>query len=716
MPMGQGRYGAYAGTHPASRAIGKMFVPAAFLLLLLLLGCSTAGEAPGALGSPAPAQLRSPPAGEWLAPGRTYDEQRYSPLDQVDETSISSLGLAWYADIETARGAEASPLVIDGVLYNIEPWNITKAYDARTGNLLWRYDPQVPRETARLACCDIVSRGLAAWAGKIFIATLDGRLIALDAATGAPVWSRQTLESDWPYTVTGAPRVFDGKVLIGNAGADAGARGYVSAYDAATGEMLWRFYTVPGDPAKGFENAVLERAAATWTGEYWTLGAGGTVWDSIVYDPELGLVYIGVGNGSPWPQVYRSPQGGDNLFLSSIVALNAKTGEYVWHFQTTPGDQWDYTATQPMVLADIEIGGRVRKVIMQAPKNGFFYVLDRATGEFISGENFVTVTWASGLDENGRPIPDQAALYDTQAALVYPSGWGGHNWHPMSFNPQTGLMYFPVTESPQVFRLDKQFVPQPGTLPNLGVTHLTQDDDDQRFAQQISDTSKAWLVAWDPVSQSERWRVEYPLSGSGGTLTTAGNLVFQGTINSTFAAYRATDGEKLWEMPVQQVPMAAPITYMIDGVQYVAVNAGWGGGLIHAPSTDYSGLVLGQPRLLVFRLGADERLPSAAIAPRTVAQRPVLDADADTIAQGRSLFAKYCSACHGEDARGGVKDLVRARPATLDQFNAIVLHGAAQDRGMASFADVLDEEQSNQIWQFLTFRTLEDWEQLQESN
>src|SRR5690606_24433369 len=302
----------------------------------------------------------------------TYDEQRFSPLAQINPETVGRLGLAWYADINTERGMEASPLVVDGVLYNVQPWNIVTAYDAKTGRVLWTYDPEVPLRFGRLACCDIVSRGLAAWNGKIYLATLDGRLIALDAKSGEPVWSVLTVDNSKGYTITGAPRVFDGKVMIGNGGAEVGVRGYVSAYDAETGAQLWRWYTVPGNPADGFENAAMEMAAKTWTGEWWTAGGGGTVWDSLAYDPELNLVYVGTGNGSPWAWKWRSPGGGDNLFLASIVALRADTGEYVWHYQTVPGEQWDYTATQHMILADLAIGGRTRKVLMQAPKNGFF--------------------------------------------------------------------------------------------------------------------------------------------------------------------------------------------------------------------------------------------------------------------------------------------------------------------------------------------------------
>ncbi len=398
--------------------------------------------------------------GQWMGTGRTYDEQRFSPLDQINAGNVRRLGLAWFADIATTRGMEASPLAIDGVLYNVQPWNVVTAYDGRTGKVLWSYDPQVPLRFGRLACCDIVSRGLAAWQGRIYVATLDGRLIALDAKSGEPVWSTLTVDNSKNYTITGAPRVFDGKVLIGNGGAEVGVRGYVSAYDATSGKLLWRFYTVPGNPADGFESPALEKAAATWTGEWWKAGGGGTVWDGISYDPELKTVYIGTGNGSPWVRKWRSPGGGDNLFLASIVALDAETGAYKWHYQTVPGEEWDYTATQQMILAEIEVGGKPRKVLMQAPKNGFFYVLDRQTGELISAEKIAPINWATSVDmKTGRPVENPQARYGTTPVMVSPGAGGAHNWNPMAYSPLTGLVYVPVTETYMAYAAAETFAP-----------------------------------------------------------------------------------------------------------------------------------------------------------------------------------------------------------------------------------------------------------------
>lgn len=651
--------------------------------------------------------------GEWMAPGRTYGEQRFSPLDQINAGNVAGLGLAWYADLAVDRGVEASPLMVDGILYNIEPWNVTVAYDAASGKELWRYDPQVDRDKGRLACCDIVTRGVAAWKGKIILATLDGRLIAVDGKTGKPVWSVDTLEPVWPYTITGAPRVFDGKVLIGNAGAEGAARGYVTAYDAETGKQLWRFYTVPGDPSKPQENKILEMAAKTWTGEWWKRGGGGTVWDSIVYDPELDLVYLGVGNGGPWPQAYRSPGGGDNLFLSSIVALKADSGEYVWHYQTTPGEQWDYTATQPMILADLMIEGKRRKVLMQAPKNGFFYVIDRTTGKLISAKPYVAMNWATGIDPaTGRPHVNPEARYGVVPVIVTPGPGGGHNWHPMAFSPQTGLAYFPVTEMYAAFSLNPAFKQSPGNMSQLGISTTGYELTRKAAADFAAANNKAWLTAWDPVAQKERWRVPYPMRGSGGVLATGGNLVFQGTVGGTFAAYRADTGEKVWEMPVQQVPIAAPISYMVKGVQYIAVNAGWGGGLSHSTSAKSLGFPLSKPRLLVFKLDGAAALPALEDAGSSLERPSDKGLSAEAIARGEQLFAQQCSTCHGERARGGVKDLRRMTPATHAEFFDIVLRGKRRETGMASFGDILTQADAEAIHAYLVRRTNEDWAEI----
>ena len=640
----------------------------------------------------------------WMAVGRDYKEQRFSPLTGIDKANVSKLGLAWFADLDTYRGVEASPLEVDGVLYNTSAWNITTAYDATNGQVLWSYDPKVPPAFGRKACCDIVSRGLSVWKGKVLIATLDGRLIALDARTGQPVWSVDTFagEPPWPYTITGAPRVFDGKVLIGNGGAELGVRGYVTAYDVETGKKLWRFYTVPGDPSKGFENKAMEMAAKTWTGEWWKYGGGGTAWDSMVYDPRLKLIYVGVGNGSPWVQKYRSPGGGDNLFLASIVALNADTGAYVWHYQETPGEQFDSTATQPMILADLSIKGRVRHVLMQAPKNGFFYVLDRATGTLISADAFTPMTWAKGVDlKTGRPVETPDARYGSTPVLLSPGAGGAHNYNPVAYSPTTGLVYMSVVQGFMSFAAAPNWTP---ASRGTGAAYFGDDALRKQQAAYGDAHQKAWLSAWDPVKRKEAWRVPYPRDGSGGTLATAGNLVVQGTVNKTVAVYRATDGKKLWESGVQTVPVAGPITYEVNGVQYIAVNAGWGGGLAHVQANSFRDLRVSTARLLVFKLGGTEKLAPMPPEEQPPPPAPYVSAPEPVIRKGGELYAANCALCHGAMARGGIKDLRHMSADTSAHFLDIVLGGSRKAQGMASFADVLSKDDAEAIHSYLSAR------------
>jgi len=650
---------------------------------------------------------------QWLMDGRTYSAQRFSPLDQINEDNVAELGLAWYHDLHTLRGVEATPLMIDGVLYNISAWNVTTAHDAGTGEVLWQYDPEVPRAWGRYACCEPVARGLAAWQDKIIIATLDGRLIALDARTGVPEWSVQTFDSEWPYSITGAPRVFDGKVVVGNGGADLGVRGFVSAYGADDGRFLWRFYLVPGNPADGFENAAMEMAAKTWSGTWWELGGGGTAWDSIAYDPELNLVYIGTGNGSPIVRHFRSPEGGDNLFLCSIVAVEADTGEYRWHYQEAPGEEWDYTCTQSIVQAELLIDGDERKVIMHAPKNGFFYVLDRETGELISAENFVPVNWASHIDlTTGRPVENIAiARYGTEPSLITPGPGGGHNWFPMAYNRMTGLAYFPTYEQWVAYAREENFTPRKFRS-SSGWGGYSGDALTKRIElqQQAASRERAWLTAWDPVRQKAVWQVPLPRHGNGGVLTTAGNLVIEGTTKQTLSIFRATDGELLWEMPVQSSPVAGPITYTLNGEQYIAVNAGFGGGAAQIERGAGTAPNRAEARLLVFKLDGTEQLPPLADAP-PVPNPPPLRASEETVQRGAQIYAQTCAECHGQLAMGGVKDLRYMSRETHDTFNDIVLNGTLEEQGMAGFADLMSEQDTGAVHAYLIARANEDWGQ-----
>ena len=651
--------------------------------------------------------------GNWMSWGRSYNEDRYSPLDLINDNNISGLGLAWYYTFNNHRGNEATPIVVDGVLYTTTAWNITVALDAKTGQEIWYHDPRVPPEWGKMACCDVVTRGLAAWNGKVIIATLDGRLIALDDKDGTPVWTAQTFSHDWPYSITGAPRVFDGKVIIGNSGGELGVRGYVTAYDAETVAQLWRFYTVPGNPALGFESETMAMAARTWNGEWWKYGGGGTVWDSIVYDQEFDRIYIGVGNGSPWVQAYRSPGGGDNLFLGSIVALNADTGAYVWHYQEVPGEQWDYTASQHMILADLKIDGKVRKVIMQAPQNGFFYVIDRLTGKLISAEKFAPNTWASHVDLNtGRPAINPQAYYDTEPVMSTPAPAGAHNWNPMSYSPRTGLVYFPAQEIWFGYARNQKYdVTQPKQFRTTnGILFIFNPETGS--PQLDPGGEKGWLAAWDPVRQREAWRVNYPEPGSGGVLATAGNLVMQGTRDNRFVIYRADNGEMLWEQPVQTAPVAGPISYTVDGEQYIAVNAGWGGGMAMMELAASKRVQRSNSRLLAFKLGGTATLPPLAALGSIPAPPPVPEVTEQIITTGAELYGQHCASCHGMGARGGgvIKDLRHMETGTHATFNAIVLQGARVSLGMGDFSDVLSETDADAVHAYLIQRANQDWE------
>ncbi len=662
--------------------------------------------------------------GQWMSTGRTYDEQRHSPLQQINADNVKDLGLDWYFDYPTKRGMEATPIVVDGTLYTSGSWSIVYAFDAKSGKLLWYYDPQVPKSWMVNLCCDAVNRGVAVWNGKVYVGTLDGRLIALNAKDGAPVWEVQTTDKTKPYSITGAPRIVKGKVMIGNGGAELGVRGYISAYDAETGDMVWRFYTVPGDPAKPYESEQLAKAAETWTGdEYWKFGAGGTVWDSMAYDPELDLFYFGVGNGTPWNRMIRSPGGGDNLFVSSIVAVRPDTGEYVWHYQTTPGESWDYTATQHMILADLEIDGKPRKVIMQAPKNGFFYVLDRETGEFISAEKYTAVTWASHVDpETGRPVETENARYEDGPQVVFPNTQGGHNWHPMSYSPETGYVYIPAQIGLMNYANDDEFVFRDQGW-NVGVDVMVAvTPEDKALREKVIAEFSGFMSAWDPVANKEAWRIPMTNMWNGGILSTAGNLLFQGNAEGELVAYRADSGKKLWSFPAYTGIVAAPITYTVDGEQYVAVNAGWGGALIafgEIAGRTAKDIVPGgsnHSRLLVFKLGAKEQLPKPTET-REIPTPPPLEADVEVVEAGHKLYMFNCHFCHGDSAVSGssVPDLRMLSPQTHEEFYAIVLGGLRHNKGMAGFAGRLDKDDADAIHAYLIKRAHDLQDELNES-
>ena len=648
--------------------------------------------------------------GNWLTYGRTYSEQRFSPLKQIDNRNAARLGLAWYFDLDTHRGQEATPIVVDGVMYFSTAWSKVFALNAATGARLWSYDPKVPRQWGANACCDVVNRGVAVWQGRIYIGTLDGRLIALDAATGQLVWEQLTIDPRRRYTITGAPRIVKGKVVIGNGGAEFGVRGYVSAYDAQTGKLVWRFYTVPGDPAKPFEQPILAEAAKTWTGEWWKIGGGGTVWDAIVYDPELDLLYIGVGNGGPWNEKYRSPQGGENLFTCSVVALKPDTGEYVWHYQENAADDWDYDSAEQMILAEIPIAGKPRKVLLHAPKNGFFYVIDRETGALISAKPFTFINWATGFDmKTGRPIESASARYPhVDSPPIIPGPLGAHSWQPMSYSPLTGLTYIPVNEVGFNYKPEENFEFKNSAL-NFGIDMVAAGmPQDPNIKKAILDSVKGKLVAWDPVQQKQAWAVERPGPWNGGTLATAGNLVFEGTAAGHFDAYRADTGEKVWSFDAQTGVMAGPVTYTVNGEQYVAVLAGWGGvfPLVSGEVSFKSGHVHNVSRMLAFKLDGKASLPPLPPPEELVLNPPASTASAAAIHHGEAVYQRFCSGCHGDVAvSGGVlPDLRYSATLANERWFKIVLDGAYQSLGMVPFGKEVSQQDAADIRAYVIFR------------
>ncbi|WP_016744192.1 PQQ-dependent dehydrogenase, methanol/ethanol family [Rhizorhabdus wittichii] len=645
---------------------------------------------------------------DWALHGQDAGEKRFSDLGEITPANVGQLGVAWYADFDarSLRGVEGTPLVVDGVMYASGPWSKVIALDAQSGKKLWEYDPQFDGAIARRACCDVVNRGVAYADGKVFVGVLDGRLVALDAKTGKPVWTVQTTDTTKSYTITGAPRIVKDKVVIGNGGAEYGVRGYVTAYDVATGKQAWRFYTIPGDPKKGFENDAMAMAAKSWNGEWWKYGGGGTAWDSMAYDPELDLLYIGVGNGGPWDRAVRSAGKGDNLFLSSIVAVRPSTGEYVWHFQEVPGDEWDYTATQHMILADLDIDGKPRKVLMQAPKNGFFYVLDRTNGAFISGTPYVPVTWAKGLDpKTGRPdiVPEARYSGTGKPFLGMPSPAGGHGWQPMSFNPTTGLVYLPTAEIPYGYISGKtedfRFDPRGwNTGQDPGKTAMPEDP---AIRRQIRGMMGGALVAWDPKARKRVWSVPMPLPWNGGVLSTASGLVFQGNGTGDFAAYDATSGKKLWSMPMGSGIAAPPITYSVAGVQYVSVAVGWGGILpLNMGEALQASVKPKVNRVVPFRIGGKAPLPLPAKEAEAPLAPPPSTASAAVIEQGRVLYHVRCWMCHGDTVvnHGGVPDLRRSMViADAAAFRGFVLEGAAEPLGMPNFSKDLKPDEVEAI-------------------
>ncbi len=651
----------------------------------------------------------------WLAHGRDYNEQRFSPLKKINKENISQLELEWSFDMDTTRGLEATPIVDNGVMFVTNAWSTVHAIDAKTGKELWFYDPNVPRIWSKKACCDVVNRGVAVWKGFVFSATLDGRLLKLDAKTGKLIWEINTITNrELDYTITGAPRIANDKIFIGNGGADmGGVRGYVSAYDTETGKLIWRFYTIPGDPSLPFEHPELEEAAKTWNGEWWTMGGGGTAWNSIVYDPDFNQLYIGTGNGQPWNIDIRSPGGGDNLYLSSIIALNADTGKMNWYYQTTPEDKWDFTATQDIMLADMDIDGETKKVLMQAPKNGFFYVIDRKDGKLLRAHNYVPVNWSTHINlETGRPIINKDKDYNVKPEWVLPGSYGGHNWQAMSYDPNLGLVYIPTHEVPAVYVPVKGYYKmQPGTF-NTGTSFYVNEA--AAKMKGIPPVTGA-IKAFNPITGETKWSVPHNHFWNGGTLSTLSGLTFQGNSSGNLVAYDSENGSILWSKEIQTGMIAPPVTYQVDGEQYISILAGDGGagnsvGDNFGLDKEIAAVLYGNyGRLLSFKLNGKSQLPKLERKNNFIPEQPIINVSEEDLLKGEKIYAQYCGACHGAGVRG--KSIVDLRHLTLEKhkiFNEILLEGILEENGMANFSSILTEQEVNHVHNYIIDRATKD--------
>ncbi|MFM5953450.1 MAG: PQQ-dependent dehydrogenase, methanol/ethanol family [Novosphingobium sp.] len=690
----------------------------ALAALLPLAACGTKPSAPATEGV-TDSMIAQPPLGEWLTYGGDRGETRFSPLDKINAQNVGQLGLTWSADLETARGQEATPLMHAGVLYVSTAWSIVKAYDAKTGQLKWSYDPKVPRDTLVRACCDAVNRGVALYSDRVYVGTLDGRLVALDQKTGKVLFDKVVVPNQKDYTITGAPRVVKGKVLLGSGGSEYKARGYLAAYDWKTGDEVWKFHTVPGNPADGFENKAMEEAAKTWAGEWWKLGGGGTVWDSITYDPETNLVMFGTGNAEPW-NPNAAGRKGDSLYTSSIVAVNADTGEYVWHYQETPEDRWDFDSDAQITVTDIEVDGQKRHVVMHAPKNGFYYILDAKTGQFISAKPFTPQTWTTGIDpKTGKVQINPEARYEQTGKpfLSVPGAAGAHSWQPMSYSQQAKLMYIPANLAAMPYAAAKDWKPTDIGFQTGMDGALTATPADKAVREGARAATTGALIAWDPAKQAEAWRVPYVGPWNGGTLSTAGNLVFQGNADGLFQAFTADKGQKLWSFDAQTGVIAAPMTYMIDGEQYVAIMVGWGGvwdvatGVVAKKSKAHYNI----SRLLVFKIGAKGQLPAPKELNQLPIDPPAFTGKPEQVAAGAATYGRYCAVCHGDAVQGGTLNPdLRRSPMINDQnamksvvYEGVLMHGDAP-KGMVSFKSALSAGDVENVRQYIIKRANED--------
>jgi quinohemoprotein ethanol dehydrogenase len=704
------------------------------MLVLFLLGCSERNSPPqenvsSEINEERVSSADSEP-GNWFTTGRTFGETHYSPLTKINSNTISTLGFAWNYDTGTTRGLESTPIVVDGKMYTSGTWGSVYSLDAKTGEELWYFKPPLDEQVALDACCDIVNRGVALYGELVYVAGLDGQLHALNKDTGEIVWSQDTIvDRSRRYTVTGAPRVAGDVIVIGNAGAEFDARGYISAYDLKTGAFKWRFYIVPGDPKNPPEHIEMVEALKTWDpNSRWDVGGGGTAWDSMTYDPDLNLLYVGTGNAAPYPAEVRSPTGGDNLYLSSILAINPNTGRLKWHYQTTPADSWDFTATQNMILTNLEIEGKERKVLMQAPKNGFFYVIDRETGELLSANNYVPVTWATHVDiETGRPQVTEVSKYFKEPKVQAPSDAGGHAWQPMAYNKDTGFVYIPVFEFSwlRVNAYPDGYIYEKGSS-NTGSWNFPTDDATiEAFASFIpyeaeylkeivrkADPApdRELLRAWDPIKGETVWEVvnDDQNTWDGGGILTSGGLVFQGNSSGFLKIFEASTGEFLKSIEIGTSIMAAPMTYSVNGEQYIALMAGWGGAGAWSFSENSAAYKRGNNgRIVAFKLGGGEVPIPPLLEFEPFPAPPAVEISMEQAQKGEQKFASSCARCHANSDRNLVPDLRRLTLEKHEFFEEIVLGGLFKQNGMPSFKDIITKEDVADMHAFVIAKQLE---------
>lgn len=712
-----------------SLLIYKRFMSAAMLIPLvvpvLVGGAPVAGNVDAARLQNADAEPQN-----WLTGGRDKDGTYYSPLKNINTRNVNRLGFAWTYDLgKPHRGQEATPLVIDGVMYTSGTWGYVYAVDAGSGKQLWRYDPNADHFMGRNPCCDLVNRGVAVWKGKVFVASVDGRLHALDAATGKKLWEADTIvDRKLPYSSTGAPQIAGDLVVIGNSGADMGhgaVRGYISAYDSGSGALKWRFFTVPPAVGQPYENPELAAADKTWDPQRKPEYKGGaTAWDGFAYDPNLNLLYFGTSNAAPYDLRQLGSEPLDALYATCIIALDATTGRMAWYYQETPHDSWDYDAVQKMVLADVMMDGAQRSVLMQASKNAFFYVLDRKTGKLLSAKNFAFMNWATHVDmQTGRPVlTDQADWYNT-AKLTYPSWFGAHTWNPMSYSPQTRLAYIPVIDVPTIWvdllhngskvKYVEGFFTVQGIIPDdtydskeaMRLFGAVPDEAAVKASRHVKPVREL-IRAWDPVGEKVVWEHETS-SGirgyDGGVMSTAGNLVFQGRGSGALWVYAADTGKVLKVLETGSHIMAAPMTYAIKGEQYVAVQVGYGGTPITVGAIPPSSAALkfeNTNRIIAFKLGGGAVPTPPRRTEPLFPKPPEQKATKAQIDAGEVTFIEQCTRCH-QLGPSTTPDLRKLNHGLHVAFKDILLKGALAPAGMERFDDILSEKDADNVHAYL---------------